>query len=37
MGCSNPEFDLISHVGVPFTSTSVGSLSLRERARVRGF
>jgi hypothetical protein len=31
------EFDAISHVGVPLPNTTVGPLSLWERARVRGF
>jgi hypothetical protein len=32
---SRPEFDSVSHVGVARSNTSVGSLSLWERARVR--
>ena len=31
------EFDMMVQVGVSRTNNSVGPLSLRERARVRGF
>jgi hypothetical protein len=34
---SKPEFDSVSHVGVPRINNAVSPLSLRERARVRGF
>jgi hypothetical protein len=34
---SKPEFNLDFHVGVTLSNTSVSPLSLRERARVRGF
>jgi hypothetical protein len=37
VGFSMPEFDSVFHVGVPLTITSVSSLYLWERARVRGF
>jgi hypothetical protein len=36
-GFSKPEFDSVFHVGVSFPNTTVSPLSLRERARVRGF
>jgi hypothetical protein len=36
-GFSNPEFDLVVQVGVARTDNTVSPLSLRERARVRGF
>ncbi|WP_238553891.1 hypothetical protein, partial [Pseudomonas sp. GM25] len=36
LGFSKPEFDSVLHVGVAPANTSVSSLSLRERARVRG-
>ena len=36
LGVSKPEFAAVSHVGVPRPNTTVSSLSLRERARVRG-
>ncbi|MGN8122171.1 hypothetical protein ACTJK9_10430, partial [Pseudomonas sp. 22082] len=35
IGALKPEFDSVSHVGVPLPDNSVGPLSLRERARVR--
>jgi hypothetical protein len=34
---SESEFNSVSHVGVPCPNTSISPLSLRERARVRGF
>jgi hypothetical protein len=34
---SKPEFNQDFHVGVDRPNTTVSSLSLRERARVRGF
>jgi hypothetical protein len=34
---SKPQFDAVSHVGVSPPNTSISPLSLRERARVRGF
>jgi hypothetical protein len=34
---SKPEFEAVSHVGVALPNTTVSPLSLRERARVRGF
>ncbi len=37
VGCSRPEYDSVVQVGGSLVSTSVSSLSLRERARVRGF
>ncbi|MBY8933009.1 hypothetical protein, partial [Pseudomonas fluorescens] len=37
LGFSRFEFDSIFHVGVAFPNTAIISLSLRERARVRGF
>jgi hypothetical protein len=37
VGFSLPEFDSVFHVGVPLTITSVSSLYLWERVRVRGF
>jgi len=36
VGLSKPEFDSVFHVGVHFPNTTVSSLSLRERVRVRG-
>ena len=33
---SKPEFNAVSHVGVLLPNPSISSLSLRERARVRG-
>jgi hypothetical protein len=37
VGFSRSEFNAVSHVGVTLPNTSVSPLSLRERARVRGF
>jgi len=37
VGFSKPEFTAVSHVGVARPITSISPLSLRERARVRGF
>jgi hypothetical protein len=37
MMLSKPEFDSVSHVGVPLPDNAVSPLSLRERVRVRGF
>jgi hypothetical protein len=34
---SKSEFNALSHVGVPLPVHAVSPLSLRERARVRGF
>ncbi|CAI8988197.1 Secreted protein [Pseudomonas sp. IT-347P] len=34
---SKPEFNAVSHVGVLLPNTAISPLSLRERARVRGF
>jgi len=36
VGFSKLEFDSVLHVGVALPNTSFNSLSLRERARVRG-
>jgi hypothetical protein len=36
LGLSKSEFNGVSHVGVPLPNHSVSSLSLRERARLRG-
>ena len=36
VGFSESEFNAVSHVGVPLPNTAISSLSLRERARVRG-
>ncbi len=35
IGALKPEFDSVSHVGVPLPDNAVSPLSLRERARVR--
>ena len=37
VGLSKPEYDSVFQTGVTLASTSVSPLSLRERARVRGF
>jgi hypothetical protein len=37
VGISKFEFDSVFHVGVTLPNTTVSPLSLRERARVRGF
>jgi hypothetical protein len=37
VGFSKPEFNAVSHVGVSLPVHAVSPLSLRERARVRGF
>jgi hypothetical protein len=37
VGFSESEFNSISHVGVNLPNTAISPLSLRERARVRGF
>ncbi|VVN58674.1 hypothetical protein PS684_03267 [Pseudomonas fluorescens] len=37
VGFSEFEFDSVSHVGVALPNTAISPLSLRERARVRGF
>ncbi|CAI8834535.1 hypothetical protein EMIT0P395_210001 [Pseudomonas sp. IT-P395] len=37
VGFSRSEFDSVFHVGVSLPAHAVSPLSLRERARVRGF
>jgi hypothetical protein len=37
VGFSKPEFSAVSHVGERLPNTSINPLSLRVRARVRGF
>jgi hypothetical protein len=37
LGRSKPEFGSVFQIGVPSPNNSVSPLSLRERARVRGF
>jgi hypothetical protein len=37
VGFSKPKFTAVFQVGVTLPNTSVSPLSLRERARVRGF
>jgi hypothetical protein len=37
VGCSKFTYDSVFHVGVALAFTAVSPLSLRERARVRGF